>query len=218
MASTDDFLDIEFPDDIAFGASGGPRFNTSIAITRGGREVRNRNWDKARLRWNVAHGIKNQAEYDALVAFFYVVGGRDKAFKYHDHTDDKQDMVNQTTPTFIAQGDGLTTVFQLIKRYSVQEHFYDRFITRPVRGSVRLFLSRDTDDFIENFTDWNIDHDTGLITFGDETVPLDPNDEIWGLFNFRVPVRFDNDAPEISLDDYQNYNWPNIDIIEEREP
>ena len=217
MVSTADFLDIRFPEDIAFGASGGPMFNTSIAITRGGHEVRNRNWAKARMKWQVEHGIKTQAEYDQLIAFFYVVGGRDKSFRFKDHTDFNQDNVNLFLPTYVANGDGSTTDFQLIKRYTFGPHFYDRLITRPVPGTVRIFLSRDTDDFVENFTDWNIDFDTGLITFGDETVPLDPIDEIWAIFQFDVPVRFDIDFPEISLDDYQNHNWPGIAVLEDRE-
>ncbi len=217
MVSTSDFLDIRFPEDIAFGATGGPAFNTSIAITRGGREVRNANWAKARLRWNVGHGVKTQEEFDELMSFFYVTGAQHLGFRFKDHTDFRQDMVNVTTPTFVAAGDGSTTSFQLIKRYSFADQSYDRNITRPVRGTVRLFLMRDTDDLVENFVDWNIDHDTGLITF-DVTEPLDPIEEIWALFEYDVPVRFDTDQVEISLDSYQNYNWPSVDIVELREP
>lgn len=217
MVSTSDFLDIRFPEDIAFGASGGPAFNTSIAITRGGREVRNANWQKARMRWNVAHGIKTQAEFDELMAFFYVIAGQHKGFRFKDHTDFRHDVLNPTTPVFVAQGDGVTTSFQLIKRYSFADQTYDRNITRPIPGTVRIFLMRDTDDLVENFNDWNIDHDTGLITF-DITQPLDPIEEIWAIFEFDVPVRFDNDRVDISLDDYQNFNWPNIDVVELREP
>lgn len=216
MASTVDFFDIRFPEDIAFGATGGPRFNTSIAITRGGKEVRNRNWAKARLQWNVAHGIKNQEEYDQLIAFWYVIGGEDKAFRFKDHTDFQQDNVNPLNPTFVAVGDGTKTVFPLIKRYTFGPHFYDRPITRPVPGTVRIFLARDTDDLIENSSDWNLNFDTGDLDFS-TTTPLDPAEEIWAIFEFDVPVRFDNDMPQISLDDYQNFNWPNIDVIEDRD-
>jgi uncharacterized protein (TIGR02217 family) len=81
-----------------------------------------------------------------------------------------------------------------------------------------MFLSRDTDDFVENFTDWNIDYDTGIVTFGDETVPLDPIDEIWATYQFDVPSRFDIDQVDISLDDYNNFNWPDIPVLELREP
>lgn len=216
MVSTPEFLDIRFPEEIAFGATGGPRFNTSIAITRGGNEVRNANWAKSRMKWNVSHGIKNQTEYDELVAFFYVVRGQKFGFRFKDHTDFNQNIPSPDTPMFIARGDGVTTEFQLIKRYTFADQFYDRDITRPIPGTVRIFLSSDTDDFIENFTDWNVNFDTGKLTF-DVTTPLDPIDEIWAIYDFDVPVRFDSDEVDISLDDYQNYNWPNIDVIELRD-
>jgi len=217
MASTSDFLDIRFPDDIAFGASGGPKFNTSIAITRGGHEVRNANWAKSRMRWNVSHGIKNQTEFDELMAFFYVVRGQRFGFRFKDHTDFNQNIPSPETPSFVAFGDGTTQLFQLIKRYAFGPETYDRNITRPIPGTVRIFLSRDTNDLIENFIDWSINHDTGIINF-DATAPLDPLDEIWAIFEFDVPVRFDSDEIDISLDSYQNFNWPNVDVIEIREP
>ncbi len=216
MVSTSDFLDILFPEDIAFGASGGPSFNTSIAITRGGHEVRNRNWAKSRMLWNVAHGIKTQAEFDELMSFFYVIGGQDKGFKFKDHTDFRQDMVNADTARFVAQGDGTTQIFQLVKRYTFADQFYDRNITRPVEGTVRIFLMRDTDDLVETM-DFTMDYDTGLFSL-DQTTPLDPIEEIWSIFDFTVPVRFDMDTVDISLDDYQNYNWPTVNIIALREP
>ena len=58
--------------------------------------------------------------------------------------------------------------------------------------------------------------DSCLIYFTD-TTPLDPIEEIWAIYDFDVPVRFDSDSVEISLDDYQNYNWPNVEVIELRE-
>lgn len=217
MVSTSDFADVRFPEDIAFGASGGPRFNTSVAITRGGREVRNRNWAKSRLRWNVAHGIKDQTEFDQLMAFFYIMGGMALGFRFKDHTDFRQNMTSIDAPMFIANGDGVTTEFQLTKRYIFGDLFYDRTITRPVVGTVRIFLMRDTDDLVENFVDWNINHDTGIITF-DITEPLDPVEEIWATYEYDVPVRFDSDVVEISHSDYNNFNWPTIDVLELREP
>ena len=46
------FHEVQFPPKIAYGASGGPMFNTSIVTTFGGFEQRNVNWQKARGRWD----------------------------------------------------------------------------------------------------------------------------------------------------------------------
>ena len=56
------FHEIRFPDDIAYGASGGPEFATTIVTMASGYEQRNINWQAARGRWDVASGLKNQTQ------------------------------------------------------------------------------------------------------------------------------------------------------------
>ena len=69
------FLETRFPDSIAFGSSGGPEFNTSVAVMRSGIEQRNINWSKCRLRFNVLNGIKTQKQLEELLSFFYTKKG-----------------------------------------------------------------------------------------------------------------------------------------------
>lgn len=55
------FHEVRFPDDIAYGATGGPEYLTSVVSMASGYEQRNANWSAARGKWNVAPGLKHQA-------------------------------------------------------------------------------------------------------------------------------------------------------------
>ena len=59
------FHEVRFPDNIAYGATGGPEFATTVVATGAGHEKRNVNWSEARGRWDVASGLKKQAQIDA---------------------------------------------------------------------------------------------------------------------------------------------------------
>ena len=52
------FHEVRFPDNIAYGATGGPEFATTVVATGAGHEKRNVNWAQARGRWDVASGLK----------------------------------------------------------------------------------------------------------------------------------------------------------------
>ena len=58
------FHEVRFPDNIAYGATGGPEFATTVVATASGHEKRNVNWSEARGRWDVASGLKKQAQID----------------------------------------------------------------------------------------------------------------------------------------------------------
>jgi len=62
------FHEVRFPDNIAYGATGGPEFATTVVATGAGHEKRNVNWEQARGRWDVASGLKKQAQIDELIA------------------------------------------------------------------------------------------------------------------------------------------------------
>jgi uncharacterized protein (TIGR02217 family) len=70
------FHEFRFPDNIAYGATGGPEFATTVVATGAGHEKRNVNWSEARGRWDVVSGLKKQAQIDELIAFFRARGGK----------------------------------------------------------------------------------------------------------------------------------------------
>lgn len=125
------FHEVQFPPKIAYGATGGPEFNTTITTTFGGFEQRNVNWQKARGRWDVSTGIKSKADMDAVIAFFRARFGKAYGFRFKDWSD------YQGVGQSIGTGNGSKTEFQLIKTYVSGGETYVREIRKPVNGSVQ---------------------------------------------------------------------------------
>lgn len=128
------FDDVRLPIYIERGAKGGPGFSTTIKDLAGGKEKRNQNWSRSRGRWDIGYAIDDLAGLYPVVAFFYARRARARGFRFRDWSDYHVD--RQT----IAVADGTKRVFQIIKRYQDDGGSYDRLITRPVRGTVRVWV------------------------------------------------------------------------------
>ena len=87
---------------------------------------------------------------------------------------------------------------------------YLRPIRKPVAGTVRL---------VNNgvpFSDWSVDTTTGLVTLG-HTTAITTGHVISGSCEFDVPVRFDTDEMKTSIEDFDNFTWGQIPLIEVRQ-
>jgi uncharacterized protein (TIGR02217 family) len=148
------FHEVRFPDNIAYGATGGPEFAPTVVATGSGHEKRNVNWAEARGRWDVASGLKKQAQIDELITFFRARKGRAYGFRFNDWTDYK------AAGQLLGTGDGAETQFQLVKRYPSGSVVEIRSITKPVAGTVRVSL-----DSVEQLSSWSVEVTTGVVTF-----------------------------------------------------
>ena len=54
------FDEIRFPEDISYGAIGGPQYFTDIASTSSGGEYRNINYKDSKMKFNIAYAIKTK--------------------------------------------------------------------------------------------------------------------------------------------------------------
>jgi uncharacterized protein (TIGR02217 family) len=147
------FHEVRFPDNIAYGATGGPEFATTVVATGAGHEKRNVNWSEARGRWDVASGLKKQAQIDELIAFFRARRGKAYGFRFKDWTDYK------ATGQLLGTGDDAQTQFQLVKHYPSGSVIEARTIAKPVAGTVKVYL-----DDVEQVSGWSVDTTTGLVT------------------------------------------------------
>jgi uncharacterized protein (TIGR02217 family) len=197
------FIETRFPTDIAYGSSGGPEYSTDVIITQGGYEQRNINWAQARARYNVAHGVKSQAQLDALIAFFRARKGRADGFRFKDWTD------YTATAQLLGIGNGLNTQFQLRKAYSSGAVTEYRTIHKPVSGTVALYLN----NALQAPAAYSLNATNGLVTF---TNPPANGVSVTADFEFDVPVRFDTDRLSASLENYGSFSWNDIPLIEIR--
>ena len=207
----DAFHDIRLPDDIAFGSTGGPVFSTDVVVLASGHERRNADWAEARARYDIAMGVRGMDQLSRLIAFFRARRGRACGFRFKDWGDHKSCLPSGTaspTDQAIGTGDGATTAFQLVKRYSSGAQSWTRAIAKPVAGSVRIALAG-----AEQPSGWSVDTTTGVVTF---TAAPGSGLAITAGFEFDVPVRFDTDVLDVTLDLERLGSITSIPLVELR--
>ena len=205
------FHEVRFPDNISRGARGGPERRTQIVELASGDEERNASWANSRRRYDVAYGIRRADDLAAVVAFFEARNGRLHGFRYKDWGDYKSGLPSQAitaTDQQIGTGTGSLQTFQLAKRYTSGAQTWVRTITKPVAGTIRVALG-----MVEQMSGWTVDTTTGLITF--TTAPAG-GVTIRAGFEFDVPVRFDSDTLDVTLDFERLGSITSIPLLEIR--
>jgi len=205
------FHEVRFPDDISRGARGGPERRTQIVELASGDEERNASWANSRRRYDAAYGIRRTDDLAAVVAFFEARNGRLYGFRWKDWADWKSCLPSQTpaaTDQNIGTGDGTTTGFQLVKAYTSGSQTWTRTIAKPVASTVKVAI-----DGTEQTSGWSVDITTGVVTFG--TAPAS-GAAITAGFEFDVPVRFDTDTLDVTLDIERLGSITSIPLIEVR--
>ena len=189
------FHEVRFPDNISRGARGGPVRRTQIVELASGDEERNASWANSRRRYDVAYGIRRADDLASVVAFFEARNGRLHGFRFKDWGDHKSCLPSGTpspTDQSIGTGNGATTAFQLAKRYASGSQTWVRTIAKPVAGSVAVALNS-----APQASGWSVDTTTGVITF---TIAPGAGVAVTAGFEFDVPVRFDTDVLDVTLD------------------
>lgn len=196
------FHEVRFPDDIAYGSSGGPEYSTDVIITASGFEQRNINWQDARAVYNVAHGVKTQEQLSVLISFFRARKGRAYGFRFKDWSDYK------VTHQEIGVSDGVSTIFQLTKIYESGGVKEIRPVHKIVDNSVDIYV-----DNILKTSEVTVNYNNGEIVFAK---PPAISAIITASFEFDVPVRFGTDRLSASLEAYGVNSWLNIPLVEVR--
>jgi len=189
------FHEARFPDNISRGARGGPERRTQVVELASGDEERNASWANSRRRYDVAYGIRRADDLAAVVAFFEARNGRLHGFRYKDWADYKSSTPSQAiTPTDqqIGTGTGSLKTFQLVKPYTSGAQTWTRTIVKPVVGTVRVALGT-----VEQMSGWTVDTTTGIVSF---TLAPGNGVIVRAGFEFDVPVRFDSDQLDVTLD------------------
>ena len=205
------FHEVRFPDNISRGARGGPERRTQIVELASGDEERNASWADSRRRYDVAYGIRRADDLAAVVAFFEARNGRLHGFRYKDWADYKSALPSQAitaTDQQIGTGTGSLQTFQLAKRYASGGQTWVRTIAKPVAGTVRVALG-----MVEQMSGWTVDTTTGVVTF--TTAPTN-GVTVRAGFEFDVPVRFDSDTLDVTLDFERLGSITSIPLLEIR--
>lgn len=190
------FIDVRFPPLISFGAEGGPEFQTDIVITASGRETRNQNWSRQRMRYDVAHAARREPQWRQLQAFFLLMAGRAKTFRFKDWTDYQ---CNAGDGVFLDTDEayGSPTGKQMYKVYRFAGQTYYRKITKPISGAITVSGGG------------TLDYSTGIVESGSPSS--------W-YGEFDVHARFDTDEMRSETitksGDEFIVGWRSIPIVE----
>lgn len=202
-----EFHDVRFPLALGFGARGGPSLRTDITRLASGAEHRNSPHDHARRRYDVGPGVKSLEDLSALIRFFQARKGQRHSFRFRDPLDHQSGLPGATlsmSDETIGMGDGVQTVFQLIKVYEDAGGRHERIITKPIAGTLLLAAGG-------QFISATLDTDSGQVSFD---TPPGTGQVITAGFQFDVPVRFDTDHLAITLETFQAGTAGSVPLIE----
>ena len=183
-----------------FGWQGGPNFMTRIVTMRNGRERRNADRSKAIHSYTVPFLNINQEGYSSIKQMHYVCMGMLRCFKFRDELDYTLD--NEVFGT----GNGVQTVFQLIKQSTLDGVTYQREITVPEPGMT--FTSNNVP------ATPTVDYDRGFITY---SVAPGNGVVLRATGTFAMWVRFNQDDLPFSIDNPDAING-SITVIEQPPP
>lgn len=211
------FDEIRFPEYIAYGSTGGPKFFTTVGETRSGQEWRNANWSQARQVYQPLKEIQDAAAIAAVLDFFNARRGKWRGFRFKDWADYATTNLHTLMPGYSQVLPILTaitgTTYQLVKYYISGGIIYTRYIYKPVQNTVRIWVNN-VEQVNPGWTyPWSCNHATGLITF--TTTP--GSYEVKAFFEFDVPVRFNTDYLPISFDEYNISSIQELELIETRD-
>ncbi len=191
------FDNVRLPEQIERDSQSFPRFQTTVTTLGRGAEQRNVDWMQQRCRFDISYGIQDEEDYHEVRDFFYARMGKARGFLFKDWSDYK------ATGQLLGVGDGTTTKFQLVKRYT-SAVTYIRKIIAPVGGTVKAYVNG-------VLTTASVNATTGEITFfaapaSSTTITAD--------FEFDVPVRFDADELPIKIHIFSAASIGGIEIVE----
>lgn len=199
------FDDVRLPVDIEVGAHGGPAFLTTVVTFSNGAEQRNADWQMVRHTFDVGYGIGNYSDFVTVRAFFFARRGKWRAFRFK-HWDDYN-----CDAEIIGTGNGVLTDFQIIKNYELSGPFpYVRNITRPVSGTVQVFKNG-----VLQLAGYTLTG-TGSSNVHFAVAPA-LGVVITVTCEFDIPVRFDVDSFDFTIEGFNAGSLSGLSIIEVRE-
>lgn len=207
------FHEVRFPANLSFGSVGGPERRTEIVTLQNGFEERNSPWAHSRRRYDAGVGLRSLDDVERLIAFFEARVGQLHAFRWKDWSDFKSCPASRDVDfedQLLGIGDGVTTQFQLAKTYRSGGFDYVRPIRKPVDGTVQVGLKG---SHRSETVHYEVDLTTGVITFFDAPAS---GARVTAGFEFDVPVRFDTDGIQVSVQSFGAGDLPQVPVVEVR--
>lgn len=206
------FHEVRLPVRLAFGSTGGVERRTEIVTLGSGFERRSTPWAQGRRRYLIGANLRSLDDMAALTAFFEARQGRLYGFRFRDFADFKSCAPSEAVSPLdqsLGVGDGVRTTFELGKRYGPGDATTDRRIHKPVEGTVTVAI----DGVQADAAAFEVELTTGAIIFA---APPGAGAAVTAGFEFDVPVRFDADRIDVTLESFAAGRMAAVPLIEVR--
>lgn len=204
-----------FPACPTYGFSITPLLLVKKTSLESGRKRRDRKWEQGLRRFEgMPIGDKPQADIEAIMNFFWAIGGESVVFRLKDWTDYMSCALDDS-PTPLdqpfVQRDDSPEGFQLVKVYAevVSGLSMVRRISRPVGSTIRVANELGVEQVASR---WTLDESTGIL-MSEGSFSGTPTS--WGG-TFDVPVAFDG-SPQIEITNKKIQSCA-VTIEEDRDP
>lgn len=204
------FHEVRLPARLAFGSTGGVERRTEIVSLASGHERRSTPWAQGRRRYLIGANLRSLDDMAALTAFFEARRGRLYGFRFRDFADFRScapAAVPGPEDQRLGVGDGERTQFQLVKHYGEPDAAWARHIRKPLEGSVRVAVAGVEEPGL------TVEAATGMVAF---STPPAIGAIVTAGFEFDVPVRFDADRIEVTLESFGAGRMAAVPLIEVR--
>ena len=206
------FHEVRLPARLAFGSTGGIERRTEVVTLASGFERRSSPWAQGRRRYLIGANLRSLDDMAALTAFFEARRGRLYGFRFRDFADIKSCSPGRAATPLVQShcaGEAAGATIDLHKRYGEGEDAFDRRIHKPVQGSVRVAI-----DGVElNPAGFETDPGAGVVTLQS---PPAVGAVVTAGFEFDVPVRFDADRIDVTLETFAAGRMAAVPLIELR--
>ncbi|WP_298743377.1 DUF2460 domain-containing protein [uncultured Brevundimonas sp.] len=206
------FHEVRLPARLAFGSTGGVERRTDVVTLGSGFERRSSPWAHGRRRYLIGASLRSLDDMAALTGFFEARRGRLYGFRLRDFADFKSCPPSGAITAQdqgLGVGDGVRTTFELSKRYGEGEEAAVRRIHKPVAGTVRLALAG-AELAAGTF---EVEPTTGTVILQS---PAAEGVVVTAGFEFDVPVRFDADRLDVTLESFAAGRMAAVPLIEVR--
>lgn len=206
------FHEVRLPARLAFGSTGGVERRTEIVTLGSGFERRSTPWAHGRRRYLIGANLRSLDDMATLTAFFEARQGRLYGFRFRDFADFKSCAPSEAVTPLdqgLGVGDAVLTTFALNKRYGEGETAPSRRIHKPVDGTVRVAVDGGEVDP----SAFDVDLATGVISL---VAPPAAGAVVTAGFEFDVPVRFDADRIDVTLESFAAGRMAAVPLIEVR--
>lgn len=207
----------------SYGTGVGARQDVDVVQMPSGVRHRIDRWNGALREVDVGYRVRSMLDMHRVYRFFLMRKGGTHSFPYKDWLDYASttsgtthlpdDVAVTRTDQTIGTGDGTTTQFQLVKKYTDASGTITRNITLPVSGTLLVEVNSVLQT---EGVDYTVDYLSGIITF--DTAPTSGH-VIKAGFEFDVPMCFNitQEAFKVMMDAYDQGSAASIPLIEERD-